>query len=136
MSLWERQCVFCRITAGIEPANVVAEWSDAVAFEPLNPVTPGHLLFVPHAHVVAAHSDPQITSEVFRRAAEYADEHRDAYNLITSAGEFATQTISHLHVHYVPRRRNDGLQLPWTAQQARPMTLAAQGLASERWMAG
>jgi histidine triad (HIT) family protein len=35
-------------------------------------------------------------------------------NIITSVGSAATQTVRHLHVHVVPRRRGDGLQLPWS----------------------
>jgi hypothetical protein len=36
------------------------------------------------------------------------------WNLITSAGTDATQSVFHLHVHLVPRRPNDGLKLPWS----------------------
>ena len=47
-------CVFCRIVAGTEPATVVREWEDAIAFSPRHPVTPGHLLVVPRTHVADA----------------------------------------------------------------------------------
>lgn len=119
-------CVFCKIIAGEEPAATVIEWPDTVAFRPLNPVTEDHVLFVPKEHVTAAHEDPAVTAQVARRAAEWArsaqrvaryDEATAAeYNLITSYGPAATQTISHLHIHYVPRRTGDGLPLPWTGQ--------------------
>jgi histidine triad (HIT) family protein len=39
----------------------------------------------------------------------------DAFNIITSAGRDATQTVDHLHLHLVPRRPGDGLALPWAA---------------------
>ena len=39
------------------------------------------------------------------------------YNLITSAGIPATQSVLHLHIHIVPRYENDGLHLPWTDQR-------------------
>lgn len=42
--------------------------------------------------------------------------HADDFNLITSSGRWATQTVKHLHIHYVPRRKDDGLTLPWTGQ--------------------
>lgn len=32
-------CVFCRIATGTEPATVVREWEDAIAFSPRHPVT-------------------------------------------------------------------------------------------------
>lgn len=119
-------CVFCKIVAGEEPSVTVFEWTDTVAFLPLNPVAEGHVLFVPRKHVAAAHEAPAVTAQVARRAAEWArsakrvsrfDEGTAAeYNLITSYGPAATQTIPHLHIHYVPRRTGDGLPLPWTGQ--------------------
>lgn len=36
-----------------------------------------------------------------------------ASNLITSAGAAATQSIDHLHIHFVPRKVDDGLMTPW-----------------------
>lgn len=112
-------CVFCRIVAGTEPATVVREWEDAIAFSPRHPVTPGHLLVVPRTHVADAVEAPAVTGAVFARAAELAAERGlDSLNLITSRGAEATQTVYHLHAHLVPRREGDGLPLPWTPQQA------------------
>lgn len=113
-------CPFCeRIRRGEYEA-----WADdpsVVWFEPLDPVTPGHMLFVPARHVSGA-GDPAngpyeagITAEV---AARWAQRHGiGAFNLITSAGAEATQTVFHLHLHLVPRRDGDGLHLPWTGQK-------------------
>lgn len=119
-------CVFCRIVSGEASARFVHHWPETVAFYPLNPVVPGHILFVPRTHVEAAHVDPMVTAKVVQRAAEYASaaqavaiNHGDgasAYNLITSYGKAATQSIKHLHVHYVPRSTGDDLPLPWTNQ--------------------
>lgn len=108
-------CVFCRIVDGEAPATVVAEWSEAIAIVPINPVTDGHVLVLPFAHVADATTSPHVTAAVMRRAAEYAERHQ-AVNLITSRGRDATQTVFHLHVHVVPRRAGDGLALPWTGQ--------------------
>ena len=105
-----RACVFCtRISRG----EYDKEWP-GFSFEPLNPVVPGHRLFVPGEHVMDASQDPAITAKVFAAAAEYARWQGDDFNLITSGGSFATQTVFHLHVHYVPRTCDDGLTLPWT----------------------
>lgn len=113
-------CPFCLIIEGRKPAVIVAEWVDALAFMPLSPVTEGHTLVVPIEHHESASHDPEVTGRVFQRAAEYASGRAGAgsamagaYNLITSAGPAATQTIRHLHVHVVPRREGDGLALPW-----------------------
>lgn len=112
-------CVFCDIIEGREPATVIAQWSDAIAFTPLQPVTSGHMLVVPLTHVPDFTADPQVTARVMARAAEVASAMEPAahWNLITSKGQHATQTVRHLHVHLVPRRLDDGLPLPWTPQQ-------------------
>lgn len=110
-------CPFCQRIAADEFDGHVRR--ACVTFEPLNPVTPGHRLVVPITHFERAEDDPERTSWAFRLAAELAREKGLAsFNLITSAGTAATQTVKHLHVHLVPRRPGDGLHLPWTGQKS------------------
>lgn len=105
-------CPFCvRIAAG----DVERRWPFAVAFTPLHPATPGHLLVVPTVHVETAAEDPQVAAVVMHHAAQVAAEVGDC-NVITSVGHAATQSVRHLHLHVVPRRAGDGLALPWTGQ--------------------
>lgn len=110
-------CPFCD---RIDKGDYDHVQSGYVSFEPLNPVTPGHRLFVPALHV--EHSDLAGTPAV-AGAMRVAHDHglfnsqTPSYNLIISDGEAATQTIAHIHVHYVPRHPGDGLHLPWTGQQ-------------------
>jgi histidine triad (HIT) family protein len=107
-------CPFCdRIAAG----EYIGQSYGVVTFEPLNPVTPGHLLVVPREHVTDATIAPAITAEVMRQAAVIVRERAISANIITSVGSAATQTVRHLHVHVVPRREGDGLHLPWTGQR-------------------
>lgn len=107
-------CPFCAIVAGELSAERVHEWSDAVAIVPINPVVSGHVLVIPRVHVADASVDPLVTGMAAARAAELASSSSEHFNLITSAGEDATQTVPHLHWHLVPRRAGDGLALPWT----------------------
>lgn len=107
-------CVFC---LKLQTGDIDQWYSMIVArFEPLNPVTLGHMLFIPTWH--AEHSDVRDEAVAFamKYAAVYASEQGQDFNLITSSGPSATQTIPHVHVHYVPRTEMDGLQLPWTGQ--------------------
>lgn len=118
---WVAGCPFCdRISQG----DYVPIPSLRVArFEPLSPVTPGHMLFVPIRHIYSAASDPVIAGAVFEAAARFASQPPKGgpgdFNLITSGGQWATQTVPHFHVHYVPRGVEDGLHLPWTGQRER-----------------
>jgi histidine triad (HIT) family protein len=115
-------CPFCaRIEAGEYDAG--DGWS--VTFEPLNPVAPGHRLFVSRAHVADALTRPVITGHVMEYAGRWAAGHDlRPCNLISSAGAAASQTVPHLHIHLVPRAAGDGLMLPWTGQKhaAEPAT--------------
>jgi histidine triad (HIT) family protein len=110
----EAGCVFCtRISRGEYDKD-----QPGFSFEPLNPVVPGHRLFVSPRHLVDASQKPEDAAKVFTAAAEYARRQGDDFNLITSGGVDATQTVFHLHIHYVPRDEGDGLTLPWTGQVA------------------
>lgn len=113
MDGYDLGCVFCgRVRRGEYDASGFG----AVSFEPLNPVVSGHRLFLPAAHVEDARDLSGLTNAM-ALASEWAGQRRNDFNLITSAGHAATQTVWHLHVHYVPRFEGDGLHLPWTNQQ-------------------
>lgn len=116
----EIDCVFCRIVAGEEPATVLWRSNGALVIVPLNPVTPGHVIAVPHRHAADFAEDWLATSDAMHAAFQYARTVGGAANLITSKGRAATQSVFHLHIHFVPRREDDGLALPWYTQEATP----------------
>lgn len=116
------ECVFCRIVDGRGEASVVARSDRAVAFLDLQPVTPGHVLVVPRAHAPhLADVDDADGAAVWSLAARVAAGLRAAgfaegVNLLLADGAVAWQTVWHVHLHVVPRRRGDGLRLlaAWT----------------------
>lgn len=114
-------CPFCAIIAGLAPAEDFHDWGHVVSFTPLNPVTEGHMLFVPKAHLRDATEDFPTTGWVFTHAAMWAGDMEA--NLITSIGPAATQSVFHLHVHVVPRRPGDGLHLPWGPAAVAPTSV-------------
>lgn len=113
-------CIFCEILYGTAPAEIVYDGISTLGIVPLNPVTEGHVIFIPRKHVRDASSEPAVTASVMEDASQYIQhlKYRDGkdstdFNLITSIGPIATQSVFHLHIHVVPRRVNDGLALPW-----------------------
>jgi histidine triad (HIT) family protein len=104
-------CVFCAkiLDGSAEYDARVGIWT----FEPLNPVTPGHLLFIDESHFPRPHHNPAITGLLFGAAATHGGRMGEDYNLIVNGGPDAGQTVFHVHIHYVPRRPGDGLLLPW-----------------------
>ena len=123
-------CVFCEIVAGRAPATLLATFPDSIVIEPLGPVVEGHALVIPRQHVEDARASADITGRTFADAVIYVDHLSsprnvltatgfktlsiEDFNLITSTGANATQTVFHLHVHIVPRWADDRLPLPWT----------------------
>lgn len=103
------ECVFCGIAdrAGVEIIDI----------EPLNPVVPGHRIVFSRKHTEDFTSGDNVLLNVMMHAAKVAREMGGDFNLITSKGKAATQTVYHLHVHLVPRTEGDNLKLPWTDQQ-------------------
>ncbi len=111
-------CVFCDIIAGKARASIVAATPDTMTFVPLSPVVDGHLLIVPRIHVSDFAENQWVSAEVMRHAAAYVKyeketTERKSWNLITSMGEEATQSVQHLHIHLIPRTKDDQLMVPW-----------------------
>lgn len=105
-------CPFCKRVRRKE--YMTTSFPEVVAFEPLNPVVPGHMLFIPRVHV----NNPLMIGKTFAIAQKYGlfkqgRGSKPDFNLIINQGTNAGQTISHPHVHYVPRGEGDGLLLPW-----------------------
>src|SRR5699024_9192725 len=113
----EDDCPFCDI---VRKGDCTFSDDLIVAyFEPLNPVVDGHLVFIPTTHVdhrMRFGLGTTSIGQVMYTAHEYGVKQESDFNLITSCGSSATQTIEHIHVHYIPRRNDDGLKLPWTGQ--------------------
>ncbi len=78
------------------------------------PVFLGHALVVPTAHVEhLLVADPEVVTEVMRRSQEVAIAAMDAYRadgILTVTNTIVSQSVPHLHVHVIARRRGDGLR--------------------------
>ncbi|WP_331532160.1 HIT family protein [Pseudonocardia sp.] len=109
------QCVFCGIAAGRQPASVVADEQDVLAFCDLQPVHPGHLLVIPRVHATGLAELPDATGRaMFSLAQRLAMALRacglpcEGVNLFLADGAAAGQEIDHVHLHVVPRTVGDG----------------------------
>jgi len=112
-----KDCPFCRIWNGQAPAPKELEkrGRDWMVFEPLHPVTPGHLLLVPGEHAEFLWDlTPDALNRLVAGVAHVAAYEGNDCNIIQSNGVSATQTVPHVHFHIIPRRVNDGLRLPWS----------------------
>jgi histidine triad (HIT) family protein len=111
-------CIFCQIVAGDADATVIYEDDTLVVFLDINPVTPGHTLVVPRAHMPALSDvDPRTGAHMFTVAQRVAKALRasglrcEGVNLFYADGEAANQTVFHAHLHVFPRSDGDGFRL-------------------------
>ena len=108
------ECLFCRIVSGELPATVVYEDDNAVAFLDHRPLFPGHTLLVPRQHVETLGELPaNLVAPYFEAAQTLAiavESAMDAEGTFVAMNNRVSQSVPHLHVHVVPRRRKDGLK--------------------------
>lgn len=107
-------CLFCRIVSEEMEAAVVYEDEDVVVFLDHRPLFPGHCLVVPRKHFETLVELPensigsfftrvQLMSKAVERAME-------AEGTFVAMNNRVSQSVPHLHVHVVPRKRKDGLK--------------------------
>jgi histidine triad (HIT) family protein len=107
-------CLFCKIAAGAVAALVVGETADAIAFLDHRPVFPGHTLVIPRAHADTLIDLPaDATGPLFgfvQRVARAVETGLSADGTFVAMNNRVSQSVPHLHVHVVPRRKKDGLR--------------------------
>jgi histidine triad (HIT) family protein len=107
-------CAFCRIVDGSEEATVVFEDEISLAFLDHRPLQFGHCLLVPREHIETLPDLPdELVAPLFANArllslAVVAA--MDAQGSFVALNNVVSQSVPHLHVHVVPRRRKDGLR--------------------------
>ena len=104
-------CLFCRISRGDVPADIVHEDDLVMAFRDINPKAPTHILLIPRQHMTSAadlaEDDGPMLGRLFATAAQLA---RDAgvadrgFRLVTNSGPAAGQSVDHLHFHLLGGR--------------------------------
>lgn len=107
-------CVFCRVAAGDVLGTVVSETEHTIAFLDHRPIFPGHTLVIPREHIETLRDLPAelltpFFAEVQRLSAAVQDG-MDAQGTFVAENNVVSQSVPHLHVHVVPRRRKDGLR--------------------------
>lgn len=115
--MYKSECLFCQLNKKDEFDEVLFYGAYGLLVVPLNPVVPGHIMYVTKGHYDNFTVSPDLNMFAYKEAVTYAEKHIPGdMNLITSKGSAATQTQFHLHFHFVPRTNDDGLTLPWTGQ--------------------
>jgi diadenosine tetraphosphate (Ap4A) HIT family hydrolase len=105
----EAQCPFCNLPK----ERVWFDSQDSLAILDGFPLTPGHTLVIPKRHVVSVFELPQeelnhlsvVVTKV--RKILKAKYQPDAFNIGINDGLAAGQTVTHAHIHVIPRKAGD-----------------------------
>ena len=107
-------CLFCRIVSGELPATIVYEDDNSVAFLDHRPLFHGHTLLIPREHVeTLGELSREIVGPYFEAAqllSRAVESAIDAEGTFVALNNRVSQSVPHLHVHVVPRRKKDGLK--------------------------
>ena len=105
----QTDCPFCDISRD----SVIDELGHALAIRDRYPVSCGHTLVLPKAHVKSLFDlDAEIQADIWRLVARVRDElqsrlNPDGFNVGINDGRAAGQTVEHAHVHVIPRFDGD-----------------------------
>jgi diadenosine tetraphosphate (Ap4A) HIT family hydrolase len=110
-------CTFCDIASRKIPKEVVFEDEFCLCIRDRNPVSEGHSLVIPKKHIVSILEASELDWNRLNAAARLCakrlvDEFEaDGINILSAHGAAAQQSVFHLHIHLVPRKKGDGLNL-------------------------
>ncbi len=107
-------CLFCKIANKKIPAEIIYEDDNALSFLDIHPISPGHAVVILKIHTenILELNDELIkplfkavkkTTEILSKAL-----HPDGFTIGINQGKTAGQAIDHLHIHILPRFKNDG----------------------------
>jgi histidine triad (HIT) family protein len=107
-------CQFCAIVGEPSTAHVVLDQGGSLAFLDHRPLFAGHTLLVPKEHLETLGDLPaERIQEFFAHAQMLAagiESAMDAQGTFVAMNNKVSQSVPHLHVHVVPRRKKDGLR--------------------------
>jgi histidine triad (HIT) family protein len=107
-------CLFCRIAAVATGAAIAFEEEHSLAFLDHRPLFPGHCLLIPRAHhETLADLPDRMVAPLFgnaRMLCAAMEQGFGADGTFVAVNNRVSQSVPHLHIHVVPRRRGDGLK--------------------------
>ncbi|HDP2976998.1 TPA: HIT family protein [Staphylococcus aureus] len=119
------ETIFGKILTGEIPSFKVYEDSYVYAFLDISQVTKGHTLLIPKkASANIFETDEETMKHIGAALPKVANAIKRAFNpdglnIIQNNGEFADQSVFHIHFHLIPRYENDidGFGYKWETHE-------------------
>ena len=110
----DRGCRFCKLISGEVESYMVFEDEVSLAFLDYRPLFHGHCLLVPKDHYETLVDLPaNLIAPLFNNVqllAHAVEKGLMAEGSLVAINNRVSQSVPHLHIHVVPRRRKDGLR--------------------------
>jgi histidine triad (HIT) family protein len=107
-------CVFCQVASKAVDSLIVYEDEHTLAFLDHRPLLPGHCLLIPKAHYETLSDLPAALIgplfSIAQRLSRAVETGMCAEGSFVAVNNRVSQSVPHLHVHVVPRRKKDGLK--------------------------
>lgn len=110
-------CLFCDITQKREASSIVYEDDLCMAIMDVFPLGEGHVLVLPKQHgVLLSELNKDTQAHLFTIGSQIVDAQRKAgfgvkgTNFLLNDGKAANQTMPHIHLHLIPRKKGDILK--------------------------
>lgn len=107
-------CLFCKIANKEISAKIIYEDENATAVLDVNPRSPGHSMVLPknHAENILELPDDEIKG-IFQAVKNVTallknKLNPDGFTIGINHGKASGQAVDHLHIHVIPRWKNDG----------------------------
>jgi len=113
-------CIFCKIINGDIPSATLYEDEEFIALLDRFPCSLGHTLIIPKEHSKNIFDiDAKKAGRLFSLAVKIATVLKDALgydnlNVLQNNGELAGQTVHHFHLHIIPRKASDSIDIKWS----------------------
>ena len=104
-------CLFCMIIDGEIPSNKVYEDDKVLCFYDVDPQAPVHCLLIPKKHIPSIDDvqgeDAELLSYMMLKIKDIAAELglENGYRVVINCGEDGLQTVQHLHLHILGKRK-------------------------------
>ncbi len=118
-------CIFCKIVNGEIPSSTIYEDENVKVILDISPAAKGHAILLVKEHVANIFElKEDLAAKIFAvvpkvAAAMKAELGCDGMNILQNNGPEAGQTVFHLHIHFIPRWKDDAVNIKW-----RPLSYA------------
>lgn len=104
-------CLFCKISNGEIPADILYEDDDVTAFSDISAQAPRHFLVIPKRHIATINDlqpeDADLIGKMYLVAKQVAAEEgvaESGYRTVMNCNNDGGQTVYHIHLHVLGGR--------------------------------